>query len=123
MQISKRMRLRKYYQQKFTRRLILRQVSSIYDPLVFLTPFTLKSKLLMRDLMSDVNCDSKKLTWDEAVSPSHYYKWKMMFKEMFELESIKCTQCLKPCNAIGNLDLIVFADGSTKAYGAVAYAR
>ncbi len=42
---------------------------------------------------------------------------------MFKLESIKLTQCLKPCNAVGNLNLIVFADGSTKAYGAVAYAR
>ena len=72
--------------------------------------------------MLDVNCGGKKLTWDEAVSPSHYFKWKVMFKEMFELESIKFTRCLKPCNAVGNPDLIVFADGSTKAYGAVAYA-
>lgn len=65
----------------------------------------------------------ERLGWDDAIRSSIYDKWKSLFKEMFELESLKFSKCIKPQNAIGNPELIIFADGSTKAYGAVAYAR
>ncbi len=39
------------FPQTLTRRMVLRQVASIYDPLGFLLPVTLKAKLLMRSLV------------------------------------------------------------------------
>ena len=52
-----------------------------------------------------------------------YDAWKLLFKEMFELESLTFKRCIKPQNAVGNPELIMFADGSTRAFGAVAYAK
>ena len=40
---------------------------------------------------------------------------------MFELESLEFTRYLRSCNALGNPNLIVFADGNAKTYGKVAY--
>ena len=45
-----------------TRRGILSIVSSIYDPLGFAAPFTLKAKKLLQDL-----CKDEKLGWDDEV--------------------------------------------------------
>nr|XP_027213054.1 uncharacterized protein LOC113806132 [Penaeus vannamei] len=105
--------------EKLTRRMILSQVSSIYDPLGLIAPFTLKAKLLMRELVLDLgNCD-KKLGWDYAVSSHMNNEWRMLFREMFE----SFVRCLKPHSSKGNPHLIIFADGSSKAYGAVAYMR
>lgn len=107
---------------KLTKRMLLRQVASIYDPLGLITPFTLRVKLLMRELVLSID-NEKRLGWDDAISSSEYDKWKSLFKEMFELQSLKFSRCIKPRNAVGNPELVIFADGSTKAYGAVAYAR
>ena len=106
-----------------SRRIILRQVASIYDPLGMVTPFTLKMKLLMRELVVDMSADGKKLGWDEAVDEEFHRKWTLLFKEMFEMEYISFKRCLKPKDAVGNPDLVVFSDGSMKAFGAVAYVR
>ncbi|XP_045129091.1 uncharacterized protein LOC123514899 [Portunus trituberculatus] len=106
-----------------SRRMILRQAASIYDPLGMVTPFTLKMKLLMRELVVDMSADGKKLGWDEAVDEEFYRKWKLLFKEMFEMEHISFKRCLKPKDAVGDPDLVVFSDGSMKAFGAVAYVR
>ncbi|KAK4316629.1 hypothetical protein Pmani_012229 [Petrolisthes manimaculis] len=107
---------------RLTKRMLLRQVASIYDPLGLITPFTLRIKLLMRELV--MNTDSEeRLGWDDTVNFCTYNKWKSLFKEMFAIESLKFSRCIKPRNAVGNPELIIFADASTKAYGAVAYAR
>lgn len=106
-----------------SRRIILRQVASIYDPLGMMTPFTLKMKLLMRDLVVSMNADGKKIGWDEAIDEESRQKWMLVFKEMFEMEHISFNRCFKPKDAVGNPDLVVFCDGSMKAFGAVAYVR
>ncbi|XP_045115478.1 uncharacterized protein LOC123507035 [Portunus trituberculatus] len=106
-----------------SRRMILRQAASIYDPLGMVTPFTLKMKLLMRELVVNMSADGKKLGWDEAVDEEFHRKWKLLFKEMFEMEHISFKRCLKPKDAVGDPDLVVFSDGSMKAFGAVAYVR
>jgi len=88
--------------EKLTRRMILSQVSSIYDPLRLIASFTLKAKLLMRELVLDLgNCD-KKLGWDYAVSSHMNNEWRMLFREMFELEPLRFVRCLKPHNSKGN---------------------
>ena len=51
-----------------TRRSILSTVSSIFDPLGFLTPFVLPAKKILQEL-----CKEENLSWDEEI-PEEYLK-------------------------------------------------
>ena len=74
------------FEEKFpkilTRRLISSQIASIFDFLGLLTPFTLRGKLLMRELVKEqqlIKEVSIKDLWDISVSPLMYEKWKDFF--------------------------------------------
>ncbi|XP_068236976.1 uncharacterized protein [Palaemon carinicauda] len=81
-----------------TKRVVVSQMCSVYDPLGFLLPFTLKAKILLRDT---VKCDFK-LGWDDPLPSYLKEQWVSYFCELFGTETL---------------------DSSTNAYGAVAYAR
>ena len=51
-----------------TKRMVLSQVSGIYDPLGFASPFTVKAKILMRKLWSG---NARSLGWDDSM-PATY---------------------------------------------------
>ncbi|XP_068756184.1 uncharacterized protein [Montipora capricornis] len=55
-----------------TKRIILSQVNSIYDPLGLTGPFTVRAKILMRELWGIEN----KLGWDDAVPERYKQYWK-----------------------------------------------
>ena len=63
-----------------TRRLIMSQIASLYDPLGFLTPFTLQAKFLMRELIlqqrSHANISDKEI-WDIHIPDHLYNKWRL----------------------------------------------
>ena len=100
-----------------TRRLVLRQVMSIYDPLGLLSPFTLKAKLLLRKTWE------LRLGWDEPMPENLQSEWRKFFVNMFQIESIKFERVLRPVEACHSPWLILFSDGSELAYGFVAYVR
>ena len=54
----------------FTRRGVLSTVSSIFDPLGFIAPFTLLAKKLLQDL-----CCHKDLDWDDDIPEDYRSKW------------------------------------------------
>ena len=104
---------------QLTKRKVLAQVNGIFDPIGLLTPFSVKSKVLMRKLWTD----ESKLGWDDII-PEHLEKeWKEFFTDINNLNQVKFERCVKPMDAIGNPQLIIFSDASKEAYGAVAYAR
>ncbi|XP_066941064.1 uncharacterized protein [Macrobrachium rosenbergii] len=105
------------------RRMVLSQTASVYDPLGFIVPFTLKAKLLMRDLLTTISENERRLDWDEAMPQYMYERWRKLFKEMYELETLTFHRCVKPKDAVGKPDLVIFADASKLAYGACAYLR
>lgn len=101
-----------------TKRIVVSQMCSVYDPLGFLLPFTLKAKLLLRDTVR-----SDKLGWDDSL-PSHIQdQWVSHFHDLFSTEILFFERSIKPTFAIGMPMLVIFSDSSTDAYGAVAYAR
>ena len=73
-----------------TRRGILSVVSSIYDPHGFVSPFTLKAKVIIQDL------SRKKLGWDEPLVADHVDSWLRWQQELPKLEQFKVNRCLKP---------------------------
>ena len=109
-----------------TRRLIMSQIASLYDPLGFLTPFTLQAKFLMRELIlqqrSHANISDKEI-WDIHIPDHLYNKWRLYFWNMFEISNLTFDRCLKPKLIIENPMLIIFSDGSKFSYGACAYLR
>ena len=111
-----------------THRMVLSQVSSIYDPLGLITPFVLQSKLLLRSLcvrnseVQDQNTAGEG-SWDTPMDDQMREKWINFFREFFEVETIEFPRCIKPEGAIGDPILVVFSDGSKYAYGTCAYIR
>ena len=102
-----------------TKRIVVSQMCSVFDPLGFLLPFTLRAKLLLRDT---VKCDAK-LGWDDPL-PSHIKdKWVSHFYDLFGTDILVFERTVKPASANGMPVLIIFSDSSADAYGAVAYAR
>ena len=102
-----------------TKRMILSQVNSIYDPLGLAGPYTVRAKILMRKLWTY----EAKLDWDDPIPEEYGREWMTFFDDLPEMEKITVKRCLKPHNAIGDPILILFSDGSNNAYGACAYVR
>ncbi|XP_071525744.1 uncharacterized protein [Panulirus ornatus] len=109
-----------------TKRMLLSQIATQYDPLGLVCPVTLKAKLMLRRLIAPedmANGKSRKYDWDDAVSPQIRSEWLSYFKMLFEVETLWFPRCIRGANAVGNPTLVIFSDGSTVAYGACAYIR
>ncbi|XP_063603426.1 uncharacterized protein LOC134779294 [Penaeus indicus] len=111
------------FPEHLTRRMILSQIASIYDPLGFAVPVLLKAKILMRLLISKGESKDGGIKWDDPLDISTVREWKMFFKELYELEKLTFRRSLIPSNAVGKPSLIIFSDSSMQAYGACAYVR
>ena len=104
--------------ESISKRQILAIVNGIYDLLELIFPFTVRTKTLMRKLWTHKTND-----WDDPIPESLQKARQTFFKEIHTLKSISFPRSIKPENAIGKPDLVIFSDGSKEAYGAVAYTR
>ena len=95
-------------------------MNSIYDPLGLAGPFTVRAKILMRELWGIEN----KLGWDDPTPERYKQHWKQFCQDMLEMNKVKFKRCMKPKDAADEQPmLIIFSDGSSYAFGACAYAR
>ena len=105
--------------QQLTKRMILSQINSVYDPLGLAGPFTVRAKILMRHLWGS----DQKLDWDDPIPEENRENWVTFFKDLQDMDQIRFMRCMKPSDAIGEPILIVFSDASQDAYAACAYVR
>ncbi|XP_059184653.1 uncharacterized protein LOC131967729 [Centropristis striata] len=106
-------------EQPQTRRGILSVVSSLYDPLGFLAPFTMPAKLLLQELCR------RNLGWDEAISPSFSKQWSDWLEDLQKVAEFKVERCIRPRD-FGDpvtAQLHHFSDASQVGYGTVSYLR
>ena len=96
-----------------TKRSLLSQVSSIFDPLGLITPLTIQGKMLIRQAWQT------KLDWDTPLPEELKINWEEVKREFFDLESINFPRTTMSQDSVYNLH--VFCDASKLAYGAVAY--
>ena len=102
-----------------TRRILLSNVSKIFDPVGFLCPITLQAKLLMRETWCD-----KALGWDDPLPDDQQKRWWAFLKSLLSLKEVHVPRSLWPEGEVkGCPVLVIFSDGSTLAYGVAAYAR
>ena len=100
-----------------TRRCILSVVNSVYDPLGFLAPVVLLSKLLLKGLCKVQH------GWDESLGKKHAEDWQKWKEDVTHLTDFHVSRCLKPpdfgCTAVAQSHH--FSDASEYAYGTVSY--
>ncbi|KAI4829460.1 hypothetical protein KUCAC02_023500 [Chaenocephalus aceratus] len=103
----------------YTRRGVLSTINSLYDPLGFAAPVSIKGRALLRELTTEA-CE-----WDEPL-PDKKLKdrceWKDSIKDL-EHVRIPMTYTAIPLSSSTHKELCIFCDASTQAIAAVAYIK
>ena len=104
---------------QFTKRNFLRKIATLFDPIGFLAPFTIRAKIMMQEMWT------AGLEWDELCPGELINKSREWFCELEELPVIKVSRCLRsgPEQVALSETLHTFVDASQDAYGAVIYSR
>nr|XP_055065256.1 uncharacterized protein LOC129447515 [Misgurnus anguillicaudatus] len=102
-----------------TRRGVLSITSSIYDPLGFLAPLILPSRLLLQELCK------RSIGWDDEMPQSFSRQWSEWLQDLHKLSMVKIDRCIKPKDfgEVKNAQLHHFSDASQCGYGTVSYLR
>ncbi|XP_058811010.1 uncharacterized protein LOC131675893 [Topomyia yanbarensis] len=103
-----------------TKRAVLSCVMAMFDPLGFLSPFTIIGRILVQDLWR-TGCG-----WDELIDDLSFEKWTKWTKMLPEIAKIQVPRSYfgeARSDQYENLQLHVFTDASENAYGCVAYFR
>lgn len=102
-----------------TRRTILSIVSSIYDPLGFLSPFVLKVKQILQRLCHE------KCGWDEIISIGMMKPWQRWLTELDQLSRFEVHRCMKPENfgVIKTAELHHFCAACETGYGTISHLK
>ena len=105
--------------ERWTKRIVLGKVASVFDPLGFVAPFTVLAKMLLQDMWADG------LGWDEPLGDQLSTQVRQWFVELQNLPSVKEPRCLqlKDQQVTTDMQLHGFGDASLAAYGAVVYIR
>ncbi|CAG4978222.1 unnamed protein product [Parnassius apollo] len=94
---------------------MLSNISKLFDPLGWLSPSTIKAKLLFQRLWSEHT------EWDQLLSPDIQHEWSKLKEELKNISKIKIPRW------VGNTQSLVqlhgFADASERAYAAVIYIK
>ena len=109
----------------FSKRVCLRLMNGIYDPLGMFAPVMVKLKILMRLHFSE-SINYKK--WDTPLTHKDKIEWIKLLEEVLKLKNISFPrQCIASkypsTNNKGNYSLICFTDASNEAMCAAVYIR
>ena len=102
-----------------TKRGILSVVSSVYDPLGFVSPFILPAKRILQELCR------QKLGWDDPIHDKERSEWINWLNDLTKIEQFRIDRCMKSLesNDIELCQLHHFSDASLTGYGVVSYIR
>lgn len=98
-----------------TKRSLLSEASRIFDPLGWLSPVTIRIKILFQNLWRN------KLNWDDQLPIEINSDWKKIRSELPELQKLQIPRWLYTCD--DTIELCGFCDASEDAYAAVLYSR
>lgn len=99
-----------------TKRVILKQVASVYDPMGLFSPVTLRGKLLLQQIWT------KRLDWDDSVSMEDLSIWNSVRMDLENIHNFSITRCISiPNIETKKTSLVCFSDASNKAYASVIF--
>ena len=103
--------------ESLTKRAILKELASVFDPCGLLSPVLLRGKILLQVLWS------KHLDWDDNIDSEDLKLWKLIKHDLEQISNCRIQRCLKIERNSDRVThkLVCFCDASTKAYAAVIY--
>ena len=102
-----------------TRKVILSDVTSIYDPDGRGSAFVLPGKKILQEITAD------KEDWDAPLSEQHTKRWNVWKEDILALENVEVPRCYIPHNfgEPTSQSLHCFSNASLVGYGQVSYLR
>ena len=101
-----------------TKRNILKQISTVFDPIGLAAPFILRAKIIMQQLWR------QSYSWDQPISGSILQAWESWNEDLSKLADFNIPRCYADAKKeVAGVQLHVCADASEDAFGAVAYLR
>jgi len=95
-----------------TKRAVLKTIASLFDPLGFLVPFTVRAKIIMQKIWLTG------LDWDDPLPETLATEIRKYFSELTDLDQVMVPRCLH----VGpESEINTFVDASNDAYGAIVY--
>ena len=101
----------------FTKRICLQIAAFNFDPLGLISAFIMKLKIALKELVE------KEYSWDQPLEDSLQLKWRGLLREVLLTDEIHFPRSVYCRQRIGRPELIVYADGSTVAFGSIIYIR
>ena len=96
----------------------MKRTETFYDPLGFLSPYVIRSKLPIPKAWLGAR------DWDELLPSHHQREWTKWFRELDDLELVKTPRCLNDLSPkVEELSVHTFSDASENPYPAVVYAH
>nr|XP_034195313.1 uncharacterized protein LOC117611471 [Osmia lignaria] len=102
---------------RYTKRRILSEVASLFDPLGWAAPVLIFAKILMQDLWI-IGAE-----WDEDLPDQLLSAWKTFRTTLSQLDALAIPRWTNYSADSAQLDLHGFCDASQRAYAAVVYLR
>ncbi|XP_068697019.1 uncharacterized protein [Montipora foliosa] len=99
-----------------SKRSVLKVTTKIFDPMGFLTPFTIGLKILFQELCID------KINWDETLQGKLLEKWTSLLDEIRCFETVRIPRCYFTATPV-EIQMHAFSDTSEHAYAAVFFLR
>jgi transposase InsO family protein len=101
-----------------TKRGVLSTLSTLYDPLGYVSTFVLKARLLFQQLCR------LHLGWDDKLPKDLEDQWGRWLSDLPVIKTFRIPRCVKPPDfVIKTAQLHHFCDASENAYGAISYLR
>ncbi|XP_057369839.1 uncharacterized protein LOC130690968 [Daphnia carinata] len=100
-----------------TKRSFAKISTKLFDPLGLIGPVTLQFKLLFQELWQI------KIGWDDEVPKETEIQFRDIVEDLKSIEKIQVPRMISLAPNKHMQELHIFCDASTKAYGAVAYAK
>lgn len=101
---------------KLTKRIITGMAARVFDPQGYVAPVTIRAKLIIQELW---RLDKK---WDDLLPEGLQKEWIGFYTELSLINHIRIPRWMG-MTISRKVQIHVFCDASSKAYGAVAYLR
>lgn len=100
-----------------TKRQVLQEVASVFDPLGFLAPVVMTAKILLQDIWRS-GAD-----WDDPLPPTLTSIWTSWANELQSIVQIKIPRCFRSMEKPIMYEIHVCSDASELGFGACVYLR
>lgn len=89
-----------------SKRVILSEVSRLFDPLGLLGPIIVSAKLVLQDLWRSGT------SWDESVPPDIYFRWIELKAQLVAIYRLRVPRCVKFATDLAAIQIHGFCDAS-----------